>query len=145
MGGNLRKRRDQSKAIGTEGCGIVRNIGPDVQRVKVGDRIMFLSDGSFSTSIVLSDHLCAKVGDGVDFSEVASMPLAFSTAIYALIDRCHLQRGQVSEAGAKREAGLMHTNLVVQSILIHAATGGVGLAAVQLCQMIVAKVKTVAR
>src|SRR4029450_6919784 len=70
--------------------------------------------GCFGTRAVTAAHLVAKIPMGMSFEAAATVPLAYLTALYALQDL-----GQV-RAGDR--------------VLVHAAAGGVGMAAVRLCQ-----------
>lgn len=90
-------RKDRAMgALGMEGSGIVRSVGADVTRFSVGDSVMFLADGALSTLAIVSQQVCVKIPDSLDFLKASSIPVAFSVAIYSLIDRCRLQRDQVS-------------------------------------------------
>ncbi|GGW96931.1 type I polyketide synthase [Streptomyces chartreusis] len=100
--------------LGHEGAGVVVEIGPEVTGLAVGDRVMGLLDGAFGPSAVTDARLLARVPDGWSFDQAASVPIVFLTAYYALMDLAELQAGE--------------------SVLIHAAAGGVGVAAVQLAQ-----------
>ncbi|CAI4215845.1 unnamed protein product [Parascedosporium putredinis] len=106
--------------MGFEGSGIVRAVGPGVQRFSVGDRVMYMGGGCFATHITLSETLCVQMDSSMSFVQGATMPCVYATALMALVDTANLQKGQ--------------------SILIHAACGGVGLAAIQIAQMIGAKI-----
>ncbi|KAI2691625.1 hypothetical protein LCP963914a_1826 [Penicillium roqueforti] len=106
--------------FGHEGAGIVRRTGPDVQSLKVGDRVMVVGSCLFGTQLVLSENLCEKIPGGLSFSDAASMPCVFSTSIYSIFDVGNLKKGQ--------------------SILIHSACGGVGIATIQLAQMVGAEI-----
>ncbi|OJI87738.1 hypothetical protein ASPTUDRAFT_61784 [Aspergillus tubingensis CBS 134.48] len=108
--------------FGHEAAGIVRRTGPNVTSLKAGDRVMLLSDGAFTTTQVLSEDLCAKVPDRLSFEDAATMPCVFATSIYSIFSIGRLKKGE--------------------SILIHSACGGVGLATIQLAQMVGAEVYT---
>ncbi|KAJ5675621.1 polyketide synthase [Penicillium macrosclerotiorum] len=106
--------------FGLEAGGIVRRIGPHVKDLKVGDRVMLIAHCAFATEIVVSENLCEKIPDGLGFEDAATMPCVFATSIYSIFNIGNLQKGQ--------------------SILIHSACGGVGLATIQLAQMIGAEI-----
>ena len=99
-------------AIGSEGAGVVLEVGPDVEEIAVGDRVMGLFSGAFGSVAVTDQRLVAHIPDGWSFAEAASVPSVFLTAYYALTDLAKAQPGE--------------------SLLVHAAAGGVGMAAVQL-------------
>ncbi|KAI0403553.1 hypothetical protein F4802DRAFT_598947 [Xylaria palmicola] len=108
--------------FGYEAAGVVRCVGPDVKELSIGDRVIVMGIGTFCTVINTSELLCAKIPSGMSFAEGASMPIVFATAIYSLIDTASLKKGQ--------------------SILIHSGCGGVGLAAIQVAQMLGAEIYT---
>ncbi|KAI2627176.1 putative polyketide synthase [Xylaria nigripes] len=106
--------------MGFEGSGIVRAIGPRVTRFRVGDRVMYQGSSCFTSFHVMKEALCVAIEDSMSFEQAAAMPCVYATALMALKDKAHLEKGQ--------------------SILIHAACGGVGLAAVQIAKMIDAEI-----
>lgn len=108
------------RGLGYEASGIVTKLGPDVKTLNVGDRIIMSSSGSFTTTHHLSEKLCAKMPDGLSFTDGATMSAAYSTAILCLIDAAKLRKGE--------------------SVLIHSATGGVGIAAINIAKMIGAEI-----
>ena len=81
-----------------------------------GDRVLGLADGGFGPVAVADARLLVPVPDGWSFAQAAAVPVAFATAWYALVDL----------AGAR--AG--------QRLLVHAATGGVGMAAVAIARQL---------
>ncbi|MGR3939643.1 acyltransferase domain-containing protein, partial [Streptomyces sp. BRA346] len=106
--------------LGGEGAGVVVDIGPGVTGVAVGDRVMGVFDQSFGPLTVTDARLVAPVPDGWSFQQAAAVPVAFLTAWYGLTDLAEIRPGQ--------------------SVLIHAATGGVGMAAVQIARHVGAEV-----
>ncbi|AEO62906.1 polyketide synthase [Thermothielavioides terrestris NRRL 8126] len=100
--------------IGCECAGVVRQLGPGVTKVKVGDRVVVLGKGFYANRIRSIAHCVHVIPSWMSFEEAATIPLAYSTAIQALLHLGNLQEGQ--------------------SVLIHSAAGGVGLAALQLAQ-----------
>ncbi|MER5936557.1 SDR family NAD(P)-dependent oxidoreductase [Streptomyces sp. NPDC001928] len=100
--------------LGHEGAGVVVEVAPDVTGLAVGDRVMGLLDGAFGPMAVTDARLLARVPEGWSFEQAASVPIVFLTAYYALVDLAGLRAGE--------------------SVLIHSAAGGVGMAAVQLAQ-----------
>ncbi|WAP54077.1 type I polyketide synthase [Streptomyces sp. S465] len=106
--------------LGGEGAGVVVDIGPDVVNVAVGDQVMGVLDQSFGPLAVTDARLLAPIPDGWDFRQAAAVPVAYLTAWYGLTDLARLQPGE--------------------SVLIHAATGGVGMAAVRIARYLGAEV-----
>src|SRR5262249_50654204 len=93
---------------------IVVRCGPDVRSVQPGDEVIAITTGAFASFATASVDLVTPKPRAMTFEEGASVPLAFLTAHYAL----H-RVGRISSG---------------ERVLIHAAAGGVGLAAVQLAQ-----------
>ncbi|WP_416975920.1 SDR family NAD(P)-dependent oxidoreductase [Streptomyces sp. 4F14] len=107
-------------AMGGEGAGVVTAVGAGVTRVAVGDRVMGMFEGAFGPVAVADEQLMARVPDGWDMRQAAGAPAAFLTAWYGLVELGRLQAGE--------------------RVLIHAATGGVGMAAVQVARLVGAEV-----
>ncbi|MFJ1461704.1 type I polyketide synthase [Nocardia sp. N2S4-5] len=104
---------DPNAVLGGEGSGVVLEVGSQVTVFAPGDRVMGLFDGIGST--VTTDHrLVARVPDDWTFAQAAAVPVVFLTAYYALADLAGLRAGE--------------------SVLVHAAAGGVGTAATQLAK-----------
>nr|WP_237307928.1 MDR/SDR family oxidoreductase [Streptomyces alboflavus] len=100
--------------MGTEGAGVVVEIGPGVTDLAVGDRVLGLIDGGFGPLAVADARMLARMPQGWSFAQAAAVPTVFLTAYYALRDLAALEAGE--------------------SILVHAAAGGVGMAATQLAR-----------
>lgn len=81
--------------FGLEGAGIVRRTGPNVKDMKAGDRVMFISRGTFGTQVVISENLCEVIPDGLSFEDAAAMPCVFATSIHSLFNIGNLKKGQV--------------------------------------------------
>jgi acyl transferase domain-containing protein/pyruvate/2-oxoglutarate dehydrogenase complex dihydrolipoamide acyltransferase (E2) component/NADPH:quinone reductase-like Zn-dependent oxidoreductase/acyl carrier protein len=101
-------------AIGGEGSGVVEEVGREVADLAPGDRVMGLLDHAFAPLAVSERKLLTKVPAGWSFEQAASVPIAFLTAYHGLFDLARLEPGE--------------------KVLIHAAAGGVGMAAVQLAR-----------
>ena len=97
--------------VGGEGAGVVLEVGPEVDDIAAGDRVMGLWSG-LGPVVVTDGRLVAPIPHEWSFAQAASVPIAFLTAYYALVDLAALQRDE--------------------RLLVHAGTGGVGMAAVQL-------------
>jgi acyl transferase domain-containing protein/NADPH-dependent curcumin reductase CurA len=98
--------------LGLEFCGRVARLGDGVEGLEVGDRVMGLSWGSFSSYVNTPADLSVKVPAALNDVAAATIPNAFLTAHHCLVEIGQMQSGE--------------------RVLIHAATGGVGLAAVQI-------------
>ncbi|MFI8988870.1 SDR family NAD(P)-dependent oxidoreductase [Streptomyces antimycoticus] len=106
--------------LGGEGAGVVVDIGPEVTHVSVGDRVMGVLDQAFGPLAVTDARLLAPIPDGWSFRQAAAVPVAYLTAWYGLTGLAGLRPGE--------------------SVLIHAATGGVGTAAVGIARHLGAEV-----
>ncbi|BBY27309.1 type I polyketide synthase [Mycolicibacterium sediminis] len=100
--------------IGSEAAGVVTEIGPDVEGFTVGQRVMGLFPEGTGTRVAADARLITPIPTGWSDAEAAAALVVFTTAFYGLRELAKVQPGQ--------------------SILIHAATGGVGLAAIQLAR-----------
>jgi len=100
--------------IGSECAGTVVAVGEGVEGVEVGQDVMAMAAGTFRTYVTTAAALVVPKARTVSFAEAAAAPVAFLTAEYALNRLGRMKAGE--------------------RVLIHAAAGGVGLAAVQLAQ-----------
>jgi polyketide synthase 12 len=110
----------EEERLGKEGAGVVLEVGPDVTGLAPGDRVMGLFEGAFGPVAVTDRRLVAPMPEGWSFEEAASVPVVFLTAYLCLVDVAGVRPGE--------------------SVLVHAATGGVGMAAVQLARHLGAEV-----
>ncbi|MEU4981260.1 type I polyketide synthase [Streptomyces sp. NPDC021969] len=106
--------------MGGEGAGVVTETGPDVTGLRTGDRVMGLFSGAFGPQTTCDADVLCRVPEGWSWEQAASVPIVFLTAWYALRDL-----GGVG---------------VGDRVLVHAAAGGVGMAAVQICRYLGAEV-----
>lgn len=82
--------------LGIESSGIVRAVGPGVKRLAVGDRVINISKGCFTTYLTIHERLCVKSDDSIPFEQGAAVPCVYATVIIGLIDKANLKKGQVS-------------------------------------------------
>jgi myxalamid-type polyketide synthase MxaB len=101
-------------ALGFDCAGVVTAVGEAVEDVRIGDAVATMTPNSFRAYVLAKAALVVRKPPNLGFAEAASIPEAFATAQYCLHRLARLQPGD--------------------RILIHAATGGVGMAAVQLAQ-----------
>ena len=108
--------------FGLECTGIVTEIGKDVTTVKPGDRVLMFSrnGGCFANRVRHRWHAVYLLPDWISFEEGTTLGTAVHTAVYSLITLANVQRGQ--------------------SVLIHSGSGGVGLAAIDLCKYLGAEI-----
>ncbi|KAI5784766.1 hypothetical protein EDC01DRAFT_208974 [Geopyxis carbonaria] len=118
---NLMGQVDQH-FFSVEAAGIISRVGEGVTSVAVGDRVVCMGEGYYGTYKRVPADLCIRVDDEDKgrLTEMATMPVVFCTVLYALFEVARLKKGE--------------------SILIHAAAGGVGLAALQVARYIGATV-----
>ncbi len=106
---------DPDAIMGIEASGVVSEIGPaSAGRFEVGDRVMGLFPDGTGTIATTDQRLLVKMPAGWSYSAAATTSVVFATAYYALVDLADAKPGQ--------------------RVLVHAATGGVGMAAVQLAR-----------
>lgn len=118
---------DKLPAIpGCDGAGIVEEIGSAVTRFKVGDAVYFCNGGigdepgNYAEYTTLHEDYCAAKPANLPLQDSAALPLVLLTAWESLIERANLQAGQ--------------------TLLIHAAAGGVGHVALQLAHHLGARI-----
>ena len=97
--------------LGMECAGSILEVGPGVSGLRPGDRVMALAPAALATHATTRAAACLPLPAGTSFTAAATMPVAFMTVCHALGDLAHLSEGE--------------------TVLIHAAAGGVGLAAIQ--------------
>ncbi len=100
---------------GVEACGEVLAVGSDVSGLTMGDRVVgtcVLPYGSFAEEALMEAAVTFPAPDGLDDGEAAGFVIAYQTGWFALHERARLQPSE--------------------TLLVHAAAGGVGTAAVQL-------------
>ncbi|HEV7807386.1 MAG TPA: SDR family NAD(P)-dependent oxidoreductase [Solirubrobacteraceae bacterium] len=100
--------------LGSEAAGVVLEVGPGVEDLALGDRVMGLMADALGSVAVADRRMLVRMPTGWSFEQAASVPVVFLTAYYGLVDLAGLQGGE--------------------RVLVHAAAGGVGMAAVQLAR-----------
>lgn len=102
--------------MGLEAAGVVTEVGSSVTKFKPGDAVLAFAPACFASEIVTREDAVARKPEALSFEEAAGVPVAFFTAWYAIVEMGRAQKGE--------------------SILIHGAAGGVGLAAIQIAQLL---------
>ncbi|MER8159785.1 SDR family NAD(P)-dependent oxidoreductase [Streptomyces sp. NPDC094472] len=95
--------------LGLECAGVVTACGPGVDRFAPGDRVVGLLTGALSSHVVSPARNLWPIPAGVTFAEAASVPVALCTVHYSLLYTARMRAGE--------------------TVLVHGAAGGVGLAA----------------
>ena len=107
--------RHHSDTFSDECAGTITKVGNAVKGLKPGDSVYCQSFAKFGNFVRDKASFCQKLERSDTFDSVATMPIAYCTAIYALMDLGNLTKGE--------------------SVLIQSATGGVGLAAIQIARI----------
>ncbi|MFF2411950.1 SDR family NAD(P)-dependent oxidoreductase, partial [Streptomyces sp. NPDC058092] len=106
--------------LGSEAAGVILEVGSGVTDLAPGDRVMGLVLDSFGPMAIADRRRVAPMPAGFTFAQAAAVPLVYLTAYYGLVDLAGLRAGE--------------------RLLVHAAAGGVGMAAVQLAHHLGAEV-----
>jgi NADPH2:quinone reductase len=119
--GKYQKRPALPFVPGLEGAGVAAAVGREVTHVRAGSRVMLFSGlGAFAEQVCAPAHQVIGIPDDLDFTRAAAMPVVYGTAIHALVQRAALAAGE--------------------TLLVLGASGGVGLAAVQIGKQLGARV-----
>ena len=104
-----------SPIMGLECAGVVVQVGDQVSRHQVGDRVCaLLAGGGYAELTAVDEGSVIPIPEGLDFSQAAALPEVFATAWLNLFIEAGLQPGE--------------------RVLLHAGASGVGTAAIQLCR-----------
>ena len=102
-------------APGNEGAGVVKKVGKNVKKLKEGDRVYFMAPyGSFAEEICINEFAVFPIADDTSFEVAASYQMAYGTSYHALMQRGELKKDD--------------------EVLILGASGGVGLAALDIAK-----------
>jgi len=113
--GTYQRKYQPPFVLGTEGAGIVVACGQGVSHLAPGDRVLVQNNierGCFAEEVTAAASRVCRVPDGIPLLTAAGFPIAYGTSYYALTTRARLQAGEV--------------------LVVHGASGGVGVAAVQI-------------
>lgn len=109
----------EPRTIGGEVAGVVVAVAPS-SALKIGDHVFGFADGALGTRVVAREELLRLIPAGLGMSQAAALPVVWATAIHGLTRLARLRRGQ--------------------TVLIHTASGGVGLAALSIARRLGARV-----
>ncbi|MEI4827954.1 quinone oxidoreductase [Bacillus sp. FJAT-53711] len=102
---------------GIDAAGIVEQVGSKVTNIKVGQRVIaFPLNGSYAEYVVADEELTFALPDEIDFETAAACPIVSFTSYKLLADVARLQQDE--------------------TVLIHAAAGGIGTTAIQLAKIL---------
>ena len=105
-----------SDFLGNDCAGVITAVGNDVSDLAVGDRVCALVTAAFATVVRCAASCAVRIPDTTNFDDAASLPVICTTVYHSLVNVAGLCKGE--------------------TILIHAAAGGVGQAAIMLSQSI---------
>ena len=106
---------------GGEAAGVVKALGDKVSHLQVGDRVMALTGwGSFAEEVAVAAYNVMPIPADMDFASAAAFGMTYGTSMHALKQRANLQPGE--------------------TLLVLGASGGVGLAAVEIGKAMGARV-----
>ena len=106
---------------GSDFAGIIKTVGEGVKHLAIGDAVFgYVTNGALAEEVVVQANACFLKPATMDFSVAASFMIAYGTSYHALKDRAKLQKGE--------------------TLLVLGASGGVGLAAVELGKLMGANV-----
>jgi NADPH:quinone reductase-like Zn-dependent oxidoreductase len=109
-----------SDYLGIECSGVVSSVGSNVTNLAVGDHVTAMSEGAYANYTRKKVTSAFRIPYNMSLEAAATIPVVYCTAYYSLIDLARLCKGE--------------------TVLIHAAAGGVGQAAILLSQMIGAEI-----
>ena len=111
--GKYQKKPELPFAPGGEAAGVVDAVGPGVEGLAPGDRVLALLEyGAYATHFLAPAERVLPIPDAMGFDEAAALGVVYQTSHVALVHRANLRAGE--------------------TLLVHAAAGGVGLAALQI-------------
>jgi NADPH:quinone reductase len=100
---------------GVEVAGTIARLGPGVNSPAEGTRVVAVCEGGYSEYAIAQASMVIPIPPGLDFEHAAALPVQGVTAYQLLRESAHIQPGE--------------------SVLVHAAAGGVGTLAVQLAKL----------
>lgn len=109
-------------ALGSEGAGIVTKVGANVTDLKVGDRVatMAADTGVFATRLRRNASQCVAIPPSLSDEDAAGLLIPYVTVLWSFVEKARLRKGQ--------------------TVLIHSAAGGVGIAAIHVARWIGAEI-----
>lgn len=101
--------------LGYECVGEVLEIGSQVRLIKPGQRVLVVGDGLLAGQAIVKENQITLIPDDLSAEQAAAIPIVFLTANYGFNELAKIKKGQ--------------------KVLIHAASGGVGLAAIEFARL----------
>lgn len=106
--------------FGCDCAGVITAVGDDISDLAVGDRVYAFATAAFATVVHCAASCVVRIPETTSFDDAASLPVICTTVYYSLVHVAGLCKGE--------------------TVLIHAAAGGVGQAAIMLSQSIGAEI-----
>ncbi|KAI1345755.1 hypothetical protein F5Y01DRAFT_320442 [Xylaria sp. FL0043] len=110
----------QHPDLGYEATGVIRHVGAKVTEFRPGDRVIYMGLGAMRTYIRSPECCVHALPASMTLEEGVTIPIAYATAYQSLIEVARLQKGE--------------------SVLIHAAAGGLGQALIQIAKLLQAEI-----
>ncbi|EME41518.1 polyketide synthase-like protein [Dothistroma septosporum NZE10] len=103
-------------ALGSEGTGVVTKVGANVTEFQIGDRVatMGVDTSVFATTLQRPARLCVRLPTGLSDEDAAAILVPYVTVLWSFIEKARMKKGQ--------------------TVLIHSAAGGVGIAAIHVAR-----------
>lgn len=103
--------------LGLEGAGTIRRAGKNLKSpFHVGERVLVFEKGTFANRIIATTERTIRIPHWLSFEEAATLPSVYLTALYSLFELASVKKGD--------------------RVLIHSASGGLGIASIQICQSV---------
>ena len=119
--GKYQVKHEPPFVLGFEAAGTIEAVGPQVAKLKVGDRVIAIPEaGGCAEAAIASADRVYPAPSGLDAAHAAGFPIAYGTSYVALVEQAKLQAGE--------------------TLLVHGAAGGVGLTAVEIGKALGARV-----
>jgi len=119
--GSISVPTSSSFTPGGESAGIISEVGEEVTKFKVGDKVFAMTGtGAFAEKILVHEASCTLIPNSMDYDSAAALSMTYGTSLYALKQRANIQPGE--------------------TLLVLGASGGVGIAAIELGKAMGAKV-----
>ncbi|KAK6082377.1 beta-ketoacyl synthase domain-containing protein [Seiridium cupressi] len=107
--------------LGLEGAGTIRRVGENLNSpFHVGQRVLVFEKGTFANRIIATTERTIAIPDWLSYEDAATLPSVYLTALYSLFNLSNIKAGD--------------------RVLIHSASGGLGIASIQICHKIGAEV-----
>ena len=106
--------------LGLDCAGVVERVGPGVRHIKPGDSVFGLVSLAFSTYTTVRSEGLVTMPEKLSYEAASTIPIAYLTAFYSLRELAKIRKGEY--------------------VLIHTATGGMGLAAIEVARLAGAKI-----